>query len=192
VHEHDYSGELRHIICSNDWLMMVLEAVRDCAPPDWLIGGGVIRNVVWDHLHGYSQPTPVADVDVAFFDMVDLSREREQAIENQLLGRLPRIPWDVKNQAAVHLWYPDVFGSVVPALTSVEEAVGTWPETATSVGVRLSAQADLLIVAPHGLNDLFRMVLRRNPCRVSLEQFRQRARDKAIQQKWPRVRVLDC
>jgi hypothetical protein len=34
--------------------------------PDWFVGAGAIRNTVWDYLHGYTVPTPLADVDVAF------------------------------------------------------------------------------------------------------------------------------
>jgi hypothetical protein len=187
----DNERRLHEIIRSNHWFMAILEAVRDGALPDWLIGGGVVRNVVWDHLHDYTLPTPVADVDVAFFDPDDLTSERERTIENALLRRRPDVPWDVKNQAAVHLWYQGVFGYPVSPLRSLEEAVSTWPETATAIGVHLAANDALQVVAPLGLDDLFQMILRRNPRRVSVEQFRQRIVDKAIQQKWPRVRIMD-
>jgi len=38
---------------------------------------------------------------------------------------------------------------------------------------------------------LFGQVLRRNPRRVSLEQFRRRVIEKGIREKWPGVRVID-
>jgi uncharacterized protein len=75
-------------------------------------------------------------------------------------------------------------------LHSSEEAVGTWPETATCVAVRLLATDQIHIVAPYGLSDLFNMVLRRNPCRVTREQFVQRLHSKQILRKWPRVQVI--
>src|SRR4051794_18001588 len=118
--EQERAMQLHQILLANDWLVAVLKAARDCAPPDAIVGGGVIRNVVWDHLHGYTQPTPVADVDVAFFDPEDLRSEREQAIETCLHHRLPGVRWDVKNQAAVHLWYERVFGQAVAPLRSLE------------------------------------------------------------------------
>ena len=99
---------------------------------------------------------------------------------------------EATNQAAVHLWYKGVFGFSVPALHSSEEAVGTWPETATSVAVRLLATDQIRIVAPYGLSDLFNMVLRRNPCRVTNEQFVQRLHSKQIVSKWPCVQVIDA
>jgi uncharacterized protein len=182
--------ELQRILLANDWFVAVLKAARDCAPPGWVVGGGVIRNVVWDLMHGYTQPTSIADVDVAFFDPADLRSEREEEIETCLHDRLPDVSWDVKNQAAVHLWYEHVFGEAVAPLQSLADAIGTWPETATSVGVRLTAEADLLVVAPCGLDDLLQMILRRNPRRVSREQFDQRAVEKGILQKWPGVRII--
>jgi hypothetical protein len=100
------------------------------------------------------------------------------------------VTWEATNQAAVHLWYEEVFGFSVPALHSSEEAVGTWPETATSVAVRLLSNGRILIVAPCGLADLFNMVLRRNPCRVTQEKFVQRLHSKHILRKWPRVQVI--
>ncbi|MBV9227912.1 MAG: nucleotidyltransferase family protein [Chloroflexi bacterium] len=170
--------------------MSILETVRACNPPDWLVGAGVIRNLVWDQLHQYQTPTPPADVDVIFFDPQDLRPERDRMAQEQLAQRPPHVAWEATNQAAVHLWYEDVFGFAVPAFHSSEEAVGTWPETATSVAVRLLPADEIYIVAPCGLSDLFNMILRRNPRRVTREQFMQRLHSKQILRKWPRVQVV--
>jgi hypothetical protein len=171
--------------------MRILHVVRACDPPDWLVGAGVIRTVVWDQLHGYAEPTPVADVDVAYFDPDDLSPERDRGVERQLRARCPDVPWEATNQAAVHTWYESAFGIAVEPLTSVEDAVATWPETAVCVGVRLLPDDEIAVIAPFGLDDLFGLVLRRNPRRVSLEQFRRRLEEKQIRVRWPRVRIVD-
>lgn len=183
--------KLQGIIHARSDVMDILKAARDCDPPQWVVGAGLIRNVVWDHLHVYQKPTPFKDVDVAFFDPSDLGRDREKAIEKDLSALLPGVPWDVTNQAAVHLWYEEKFGYPVDPLTSVEEAVATWPETCTSVAVRLLPDDDLLVIAPLGLGDLLDMVLRRNPRRATAEIFRQRVRDKGLLDGWPRVRMID-
>lgn len=171
--------------------MMILRMVRRCDPPDWLVGAGVIRNLVWDHLHCYSQPNLPRDIDVAFFDPADLSPERDAAVTAQLTAVMPNLEWEATNQAAVHLWYMEKFGKVVPPLTSSAAAIATWPETATCTAVRLRPDDSLHIVAPFGLEDLFQMLLRRNPARVTQAQFQQRLRDKQIRQKWPQVRVIE-
>ena len=188
--ERRYQQQLTEMIWATPWFREILGAARDCNPPDWLVGAGVIRNLVWDHLHGYQTPTPLADVDVIFFDPTDLSPARDHAVQEQLAGRMPSVQWEATNQAAVHLWYEEVFGFAVPPFQSSEEAVATWPETATSVAVRLLANDELHMVAPCGLADLFGLVLRRNPSRVTREQFQQRLRSKQISQKWPRVQII--
>ena len=60
-----------------------------------------------------------------------------------------------------------------------------------SVGaVTRDAAGGLHVIAPHGLDDLFAMVVRRNPARVSVETYRQRVREKNYAARWPHVRVL--
>ena len=187
---HGYGTDLERIIRSTDWFMKALQSVRLYDPPDWLLGGGILRNLVWDHLHGYAVPTAARDVDVAFFDPTDLRPERDAQVEAALIALGPRVPWQAKNQAAVHLWYERRFGSPVEPLSSSADAVGTWPETATSVAVRLMADDALTIVAPCGLDDLFHMVLRRNPRRVTRELFAERLAEKRILDVWPRVQLV--
>jgi hypothetical protein len=99
--------------------MCALHAARAVDPPDWLIGGGVIRDLVWDHLHGFARPTPPKDVDMVFFDPISLGSDSEQSLLEAVIAKAPDIPWDLKNQAAVHLWYPEVFGVEVEPLTSL-------------------------------------------------------------------------
>ena len=183
--------KLKRIIFEDTWFMTILIAARECNLPDWFIGAGIVRNLVWDYLHGYIKHTAVADVDVAYFDPNDLSQNRDQEAQQQLHNRLPGIPWEATNQAAVHLWYAQIFGYEVEPVYSTNEAIGTWPETVTSIGVRLQGNNELLIVAPFGLEDLFQMVLRRNPRRVSLEQYRCRYQEKKVHEKWPRVTIID-
>jgi hypothetical protein len=189
---------LVRIVRSSDVLMRALRAARTVDPPDWLIGAGAIRNVVWDRLHGHERPTPLADVDLVFFEPVtggDAAgaswRTREREVLEAVAAIAPDIPWDVKNQAAVHLWYPDAFGIPVPPLRSSADAVGTWPETATAVAVRLLPDDGIRVVAPCGLEDLFGLVCRRNPRRVTVEEYRRRVQSKRIAERWPRVRVVD-
>ena len=130
------------------------------------------------------------DIDVVFFDPGDLTRERDQTVGDALRARAPHLPWHAKNQAAVHVWYPRTFGIEVPPLRSSAEGVATFPETASCVGVRLLGDDDMLVVAPHGLGDLFACVCRHNPTRVSPEFYEQRVADKGWRDRWPRMRYV--
>lgn len=184
------TSQFEGIVRSTPWLMEALRAAREVGAPDWLIGAGALRTAVWDRLHGFSTPTPLADVDVVFFDPRDLSVKRERQVEEALLAELPGMPWEATNQASVHVWFPEKFGYEVEPFNSTAEAVATWPETATSVGLRLESDDDLVIVAPLGLDDLLDLVHRRNPARVSVEEYERRLATKRIAQRWPRVRVV--
>ncbi len=79
--------DLRDLIRSEAWLMGVLHAARTCDPPHWAVGAGVLRSLVWGHLHHRQQRRPPADVDLAYFDSSDLRPEAERAWESCLKQR---------------------------------------------------------------------------------------------------------
>ena len=180
------------LIRSNAWMISVLEAVRDEPVPQAWVGAGVLRDLVWGELYGPGfDPRRVRDVDVAFFDADDLSRANDDRVTALLRGRRADVPWEATNQAAVHTWYPGTFGTAAVApLTSIDDAVGTWPETATSVAVRLGADGAIEICAPLGTDDLLNGVWRRNPRRVSAEQSRARLQRHQPSTRWPGVTVV--
>jgi len=127
---------------------------------------------------------------VAYFDLGDLSAARDRELEAELRQREPELPWEVTNQASVHLWFERRFGRTVAPLCSLEEGIATWPETATAVAVRIEAASRLQVVAPFGLEDLFGLVVRRNPARISPSEFQRRVAEKRWRERWPRV-VID-
>lgn len=181
------------------WLMEALAAVRELGLEQWCIGAGAIRNLVWDALHGHAQPSALSDVDVAVFEplapgpaaeQLARAQARDAQLQARLQARLPGLPWEVTNQAAVHLWFEDCFGHAVAPLGSLEEAVASWPEYATAVGLRLAADGALQVIAPLGLDDLFAMRVQRNPRRVSLATYARRVASKRYAERWPRVQVL--
>jgi hypothetical protein len=84
-------------------MVRALHAAREVDPPDWLIGAGAIRGLVWDRLHGADAADLANDIDLIFFDSESLGEERETEVADRVRKRAPDLPWDVKNQAAVHL-----------------------------------------------------------------------------------------
>jgi hypothetical protein len=186
----DRAEELIEILVSSDWFMAALGRVATVDPPQWWVGAGVIRDLVWDTRFGEGfDPARIKDVDVAYFDDTDLSTEGEAGLEAELRRLDPSITWDIKNQAAVHQWYPARFGVDVQPFRSVSEAVATWPEFAACVAVRYGEDGSLLLQAPHDLDDLLDGVWRRNPTRVTAEVYERRLRRKDPAGRWPGVRV---
>jgi uncharacterized protein len=186
----EQARDLIAIARDSAWFMGVLLAARDLELSSWCVGAGVVRNLVWDALHDYDTRSVLADVDVAYFDARDLSSDRDATLQRALNTALPDVPWEVTNQAAVHLWFERSFGHDVAPLTSLREAVASWPEYATSVGLTLHADDSITVIAPHGLDDLFAMIVRRNPTRVGIDTYRQRVATKRYAERWPRVRVV--
>ncbi|GAA1887251.1 nucleotidyltransferase family protein [Asanoa iriomotensis] len=186
------TADLAGLVRACPWLMAALAAVRASRLPEAWIGAGVLRDLVWDERYGAGfDPARVRDVDVAFFDAADLSRDRDQSATALLTGLLPAVPWEATNQAAVHTWYADHFGgAAVPPLTSVADAVATWPETATSVAVRLTDRVE--VCAPLGVADLLGGVWRPNPRRITVERSRERLARQRPATRWPGVRVADA
>jgi uncharacterized protein len=183
--------ELRDQLRACAWFFGVLDATRQVEPPELWVGAGVVRDVIWGERFGPGfDPHDVSDVDVAFFDASDMTPERDAEVEQSLMAVRTDIPWDAKNQAAVHAWYPRRFGIAVPPLHSVADAVATWPETAACVAVRLSADDDLVVLCPHGLDDLLDGVWRCNPVRVTADEYARRLARKDPARRWPGVKVI--
>ena len=59
-------------------------------------------------------------------------------------------------------------------------------------GLRLGHDSNLLVVAPFGLDDLLGLVHRRNPARVSIDEYKRRLTSKRIAERWPRVTVVEA
>lgn len=183
---------LRSMLRSCAWMMQVLATVREAELPDAWVGAGTIRDLVWGQLYGSGfRPGDVNDVDVVFFDPHDLSRDRDDEATRVLCDAWVEVPWQARNQAAVHTWYAGKFGGdpVRPLLT-IADAVATWPETATAVAVRLDPAGQVEVSAPLGLTDLLAGVWRRNPRRVSLQVSLARLARHKPAQRWPAVKVV--
>lgn len=185
----ELDARLRAIVRESDALMRALRAARSVGLPDWFVGAGAVRDLVWDRLHDRAERAP-RDVDVAFFDRSDLRRERDREAQAALARALPGVAWDATNQAAVHLWYADVFGTSVAPLASCADALATWPETATCVGVRLTEDDEIEICAPLGLDDLFALVWRHNAVRASAAEFERRLARKDVASRWPCAQIV--
>lgn len=148
---------LRGIIRATPMLVDVLGRLPELDVPDaWLVSGA-IYNTVWNHLTHRPPLTGINDIDLFYFDASDLSYEAEdRAIKraDQVFAGLP-LPVQLRNQARVHLWYPDRFGEAYPALSSSREAIDRFASLTHAVGARLDGAGEIELYTPFGLDDLF-------------------------------------
>ena len=166
--------------------MEQLRAVRTLRLPDWCIAAGFVRNRVWDHLHGIQPPRPPADIDVLYYDAGDLSKEPEAGYEVLLADLKPGLPWQVRNQARMHVW------KGLPQHKSTADSMIYWLETVTAVGVRLEADGALTVIAPLGVDDLVNLRCRPTAFgRTRRDEYENRVASKRWRELWPKVRFLD-
>ena len=178
--------DIAAIVGRDPQAMAELRAARALALPDWCIAAGFVRNRVWDHLHGISPPRPPADIDVLYYDATDLSKEREADYEKRLDTLLPGLPWQVRNQARMHVW------KGVPQHRDTAHSMTYWLETVTAVGVRLEADDSLTVIAPLGIDDLVNLRCRPTAFgRTRRDEYDQRVATKRWRELWPKVRFVD-
>jgi hypothetical protein len=172
------------IILNSKTINDILTTLRGISD-SYFLGGGLIRNAVWDFLHGYSSPTPIDDVDVIYFDPRRSQKEDDLEVNTKLVSIIPNLKWSSKNQARMH-----IANSEEP-YASLEDAIAKWPETATAIIVRLDESGKLHFIAPYGFDDLLRMIVTHTPAFASkLHIVRNRVEEKQWCSTWPRLRVL--
>jgi uncharacterized protein len=166
-------------------IMPILRTVAALDIDDCWVGAGLIRNAVWDHLHGLPiDLIPGSDVDVIYCDHASSSLERDLAIEQRLARCLPGIPWSVHNQARMHERNGDA-----PYVNSAD-AIRRWPETATAIAARLS-RGELQLLAPHGVADLVGLIVRPSPAfSAKIEIYESRIASKDWGRRWPKLRFV--
>jgi hypothetical protein len=182
--------ELERMIRSSPLLMEVLVGLREDGLPDHLLVAGAIYNRVWNRLTGRPDLTGINDIDVFYYDASDIGWDAEDVVIKRLgtrFAHLP-IPVQVRNQARVHLWFPQKFGTAFEPLTSSAEMLGRYASKTHSVGARLEADDTLTIVAPFGLDDILSMRIVPNP--VLANKKAHEAKAARAKSMWPEVTVL--
>src|SRR6476661_3539677 len=105
-------NDLEIALRQNKWLGEILERFEEVALPDTWLVAGCIAQTIWNLGHGQPAEFGLKDVDLIYFDGLDLSLEDEASHERRLCDLFQYLPikLDVKNEARVHLWYEDRFG----------------------------------------------------------------------------------
>ncbi|WP_239616794.1 nucleotidyltransferase family protein [Cohnella mopanensis] len=177
--------KLIRILSTHPNIQRDLELVTSLNLPNAYIAAGYIRNYVWDYLHNNTNITALNDIDVIYYEQKDLSEETERRYESQLKTKIGEYNWSVKNQARMHLR-----NNEEPYL-SVEDAMKRWPETVTAIGVTLDPDHNLSIIAPHGLDDLFSLTIRRSPNFQDRDYYIARVKSKKWMSNWPKLFQVD-
>jgi hypothetical protein len=164
------------------------ELFRLALPDGWIVSGCLVQTV-WNVLTGRPVDYGIDDYDVFYFDP-DISWQAEDAIIRKLQDSLAArgVKIEVRNQARVHLWYPQKHGLPYPALQSSTEGIDRFLTKNTQFGIR-RGHGGYDVYAPDGFDDVIRMIVRPNlGTNFSAESYNAKAaRWKKL---WPEITVL--
>jgi hypothetical protein len=177
---------VENILIADNYRMDCLYALRTLDLPQGYIGAGFLRNAIWDAQHEFVVPTPLNDVDVIYFDPHDLSVESERVIKETLQKQNPMVPWQVKNQARMHIQHNHA------PYTSCEDAISMWIERETCVAVRMSKDDAFEFLAPFGLSQNMAGTISVNPKISRPEVFHRRVATKKWLKQWPQLRLVSA
>jgi hypothetical protein len=164
------------------------ELLRLALPDAWIVAG-CLTQTVWNVLTKRAVEYGISDYDVFYFDP-DTSWAAEDAVIRRLQRSFANLgaKVEVRNQARVHLWYPEKHGLPYPALAFSTEGIDRFLTKNTKVGIRrIPGSYD--VYAPDGFEDIDGMIVRPNPgANFSVASYAAKAaRWKAL---WPEITVL--
>jgi hypothetical protein len=130
-------------------------------PDAWIVSGCLVQTV-WNLRTGRPVDYGINDYDVFYFDP-DLSWDAEDRVIGALRGTSGRlgVRIEARNQARVHLWYPQKHGKPYPALQCATDGIDRFLTRNTQVGIQRSGDGDR-IYAPAGLDDIPKLIVRPN------------------------------
>ncbi len=149
---------------------------------------GCVYQAVWNRQAGLPPGSRIKDYDIFYFDGSDLSYEAEDAAIRRAAALFADLGAEIelKNQARVHLWYPERFGAAYPQLASTRDGIDRYLVACTCVGI---AAGTLEVYVPYGLDELWAGILRPNPVNLQIERFREKAA--SYQARWPWLQITE-
>lgn len=178
---------LRAALTRNDVLTEVLAGAAELDLPDWYLTAGGVVQTVWNVVTDRPPTHGIKDYDLFYFDDTDLSWDAEDKAIKAGARVFGDLPVEIRNEARVHLWYEDHFGVPCAPHTSTEAAIDSFAATTCCLGVRVSGE-NWRVYAPHGLADVFNLVIRPNPVLAPRDVYETKAR--RWRTVWPELTVL--
>ncbi|MEU4089013.1 nucleotidyltransferase family protein [Streptomyces aureus] len=181
---------LRSMLSQNEILTDVLARAATLDLPGWYVTAGCLFQTVWNVATDRPAANAIKDYDLFYFDDGDLSWDAEDAVIQAGRAVFADLPAEVeiRNEARVHLWYEQKFGVPCPPHTSTEAAIDRFAATTCCLGVRLEPDGGWRVYAPHGLSDMFNLVVRPNPVLAPREVYENKAA--RWKSEWPELTVL--
>ena len=120
---------------------IILEKFPELGLRDWWLASGCLFQTVWNLKSGRGADRDIEDYDICYFSE-DTSWDAENEViqnANALFSDL-KVTVQVRNQARVHMWYPEKFGLAYPPLTTAGEGILRFPASAQTIGMKRTGE----------------------------------------------------
>ena len=174
---------------ANETNRMILDRLPDLNLPDaWLVSGSLFQ-AAWNGLTGRTPDYGIKDYDIFYFDPDTSWEAEDRAIARaRALFAQFGIEVELRNQARVHLWYPQKFGMPYPPLTCATDGIDRFLAPACMVGVQ-TAEGGWRTYAPFGFDDIAKMTVRPNPV-ANFNAVRLAEKAARWKEKWPELTLV--
>lgn len=178
---------LVRIAMTNPVNVQIVERLPGLGLSQCMLTAGCLFQAVWNQQAQLPPAWGVKDYDVFYFDE-DLSWEAENEVIQaaQRLFQHLDVNVELKNQARVHLWYPQRFGGAYPQLQSSREGIDRYLIAGTCMGLDVETGE---VYAPNGLTDTEQGLLRINRKNPRPDLFDLKAR--SYQARWPWLKIIE-
>ncbi|SMB89845.1 nucleotidyltransferase family protein [Deinococcus hopiensis] len=144
---------------------------------------GALFGTVWNTQSGQPPGANIRDYDLFYWDP-DTSYGAEDAVIRRAAALFADldVTLEVRNQARVHLWFPERYGLTRPPLGSVREGIDQFLVECTCVGIGAAGE----VYAPFGLMDLAAGRLKPNANNHTPSLYAAKAA--SYRERWPWLR----
>ena len=152
----DAAEAVECIIRADQNITQLLNVIRSLGLPQWRLVAGCLYQTVWNVLTDRPRGTGIKDYDLIYYSDEDSWDAEDTVIRHVAAATRDCVgPVEARNQARVHLWFPERFGCDYPRLDDADQSLRYYASIVHAVGVRLEPDGSLDIAAPFGLDDVF-------------------------------------
>ncbi len=188
--ESDQSAFVIDAVMADPLARIVLERAHGLDLPDWALMAGAVYKAVWNVQTGRPGGHGINDYDLGYFDAADLGAAAEAAVVGPAEARfadLP-VPVEVCNQARVHIWFNEAYGTRRDPLVDTNDALRHFASLTHAVAIRLDGDGQPELLAPFGLAAVFSRTIRPTPDLAGPEAWNRKIAEQS--RLWPELDFL--
>ena len=151
------------IIKQNSDLVTILDYIYELKLPNFYIAAGSVFQTIWNYYDNKPLNFGIKDIDIIYYDPINLSKESEQKLEKKIEDYLKKAglnyELDIHNEARMHLWKKDNENKNIDQYKNSEDAIDQWIATVHAIGIT-KENNEIKVYAPYGLSDIFSKTIR--------------------------------